>query len=347
MWEDCTAAIESETNSYWATRNLGGLLGAIAAPTVPHNAAIAAILDRAVAASKQWAGQGAPLVVAKALLWAGEFNRAFAPYPAGATPEPLVEFAFETLADKPELGRQDALWKLAMNRLGDSPPASQKAIHALAFSGRLNQALAIATRQVNPTDRIGDEILAARYARYGGHDGDFAQAMGIAAGDLHLLPQDASRASCASKPSGRDKRAAGAGAPRCVLEDSRSLGRPPCRTVILLPPLRKLQGASAWAGRDDALSLLPALSGTSWQDAARMRVACGWLWNGKREQAAECAAAIKDPEWRSLTAGEMGLFDPATRRAGECKMNLSPPCGWRLVAALCFLLLAVPCPRGS
>ena len=151
MWTDCMAAIEGETNPYWGTRNLGGLLGAVAAPTVPRNAAaIAALLDRAVTASQRWAGQGAPLVVAEALLWAGEFPRAFAPYPVQATPEPLVEFALETLADKPELGRQDALWKMATERTGADPMAAQKAVHALAFAGRLDQALAIAARRGMP-----------------------------------------------------------------------------------------------------------------------------------------------------------------------------------------------------
>ena len=307
MWADCTTAIEGETNAYWATRNLGGLLGAIAAPTVPRNAAIDALLDRAITASKRWVGQGAPLIVAKGLLWAGDFERAFAGYPAQATPEPLVEFAFETLADKPELGRQEALWKIATDRLGNDPTAGKKAVHALAFSGRLSQALAIAARQTNPTERVGEEILAARYARYGRHEDDFARAMGLAAGDLRLLPQAAS-----SLPTLRDLLEETDQPPLPALPDS--FWKTVETWAASLPgdqspaAAAEVAGASAWADREDALTLLPKLAGTSWEDAARMRVACGWLWNGKREQAAQCAAGIKDLEWRAMADSEMAYL---------------------------------------
>ena len=306
-WTNCLTAIETETNAYWATRNLGGLLGALAAPSVPHNTAVAAMLDRAVAASRHWAGQGAPLVVAKGLLWYGDFDRAFAPYPVHETPEPLVEFAFETLADKPELAKQNALWEMALNRRGSDPMANRKAVQALAFTGKMSGALAIGLLSRNSVEQVGDEILAARYARYGSHEADFVKMMGYAAGDLKLLSPTAS-----SLPMLRD-----------LLEETDA---PPIPTLpdefwktveawaTTLPPdqshaaVAEIAGASAWAGRADASSLLPTLAGTPWQDSARMRVACGWLWNGRREQAAQCAAAIQDPEWRTLAEGEMAYL---------------------------------------
>ena len=307
LWADCMTAIETESNSYWATRNLGDLLGALAAPNVPRNAAVAALFDRIIAASKRWAGQGAPLVVAKGLLWAGDFDRAFSAYPAGATPEPLVEFALETLADKPELGREDALWKMALARMGDDPLAREKAVHALAFSGRLNQALAIAARQTDPGERVGEEILSTRYSRYGGHEDDFTQAMSVAANGLSSLPKTAS-----SLPALRELLAETNQPPIPALPDSfwktvtdwaKSLSAEPSSAA-----LAEIAGASAWAGRADAATLLPLLTGTPWQDSARMRVACGWLWNGKREPAMQCAVGIKDPDWRAMTDTEMAYL---------------------------------------
>ena len=314
-WQDCLTAIETETNSYWATRNLGGLLGALAAPNVPHNAATAALLDRAVTAGKRWVGQGAPLVVAKGLLWYGDFGRAFAPYPAQETPEALVEFALETLADKPDLGRQDALWKVALDQTGSDPMARRKAVQALAFSGRLAQALSLAAQQAGPSERVASETLAARYARYGGHEADFIQAMGQAASDLKLLPQSA-----AALPALRDLLEETDAPPTPALPDE--FWKAVETWAGALPPgqspaaVAEVAGASAWAGRSDAAALLPTLAGTPWQDSARMRVACGWLWNGKREQATQCAAAIRDPEWRMMADSEM-VYLAHQRAAGE------------------------------
>ncbi len=254
--------------------------------------------------------------MSQGLIWYGDFPRAFAAYPPGETPEPLMEFALETLADKPDLGKQDQLWKITLGRMGDTQEARNKAVHALAFSGRLDQALSLAAHQVDPAERVALEILAARYARYGGHESDFVRAMGVAADDLHTLPPPVS-----PLPQLRD-----------LLQETR---QPPAPTLpdafwktletwaSTLPrdqspaAVAELAGASAWAGRPDPATLLPALAGTPWEDAARMRVACGWLWNGKREQAAQCAAAIKDPDWRALADSEMAYL---TRQAAGAEV---------------------------
>lgn len=310
-WANCLEAIQTETNPYWGNKNLGDLLGALAAPGAPPAGPRQQILVQLGPLASRWQAQGAQLTLAQGLLWLGEFPRALGLYPTESTPPAVTEFAFEVLADKPQLAAQDPLWQLALARVGEDAEVTERAIHALGFCGRADQAIALAQHDPDTLHQAQLAVQAARYARYGGHGADFVRLMNVAANTLCGHPHGME-----AVPVWRQLLAETSAPPLVhlpddfwnLLEQTAAQSKGPAAGAIAT----EVAGAAAWSGRKEAGTVADAIVDPTWKDAALMRVACGLLWNHHHDQANSCLRQIVDPEWKSAAVAEMGYLAAQT-----------------------------------
>ncbi|HEY3324144.1 MAG TPA: hypothetical protein VGP72_27070 [Planctomycetota bacterium] len=306
-WDQVLQGIEVCAQWNEVEAMLSHYLGAAAAPEVPRNAQMAALLDRAIKTAKRFSAQKVHHSVARALAWYGDFARAFAVCDKEPPTDDMLDMVFETLADKPEVASNPANIKLAIDHLPKDGPVLKKAIRALAYIDKLDLALQVAAKRATPAERAEGIFIAARYSRYGKHLEAYEKGMLSALAALKGIPDAAE----------------GLILFRDILKDASELPIIPLsdgfwqtaeKTALAFgdserpAALAELTGAAAWAGRPNADANLKTLAGTPWDATARHRLACGLWWNGKKEKAKTAAKAIADAGWRNLAFGELAYL---------------------------------------